>query len=341
MVVFTNIFFKKRQHPVLPSVNNTQRQENVSSLNTTKYYEAPPFNNITQYHDISHQFVSFDDSIYDGRRLGNQIFGFAAVLFVAQLTGLRPVLKNSTKRLLLEDVFQLNLERVDNLCPCYTIDEVRHLSYDQNTEKKILKAANKSILMKGFRQSWKYTMMIEHRLRRHLLFKDEIRRFAEDFLQRNIPPRWKKAGFVRVGIHVRRGDNTKESSFKIGYTVANATYFENAMKFFIERYIRVQFIAMSDDPAWIIENIVNPNNTSSTVMVNVTYSLGHSVGHDMAILSLCDHVIMSTGTFGWWGAWLAKGTTIYYKDWPRPGSTLYHHFIKEDFFSPSWIPMTS
>ncbi|ELT91392.1 hypothetical protein CAPTEDRAFT_40726, partial [Capitella teleta] len=57
---------------------------------------------------------------------------------------------------------------------------------------------------------------------------------------------------------------------------------------------------------------------------------------DLAILSMSEHVIITTGSFGWWGAWLANGTTIYYSDWPRNNSTLSKGFVKEDYFMPHW-----
>ena len=61
---------------------------------------------------------------------------------------------------------------------------------------------------------------------------------------------------------------------------------------------------------------------------------------DLAIMSMMEHMIMTTGTYGWWGAWLANGRTVYYQKWPRPNSTLSKGFVREDFFPPYWIPMT-
>ena len=37
---------------------------------------------------------------------------------------------------------------------------------------------------------------------------------------------------------------------------------------------------------------------------------------DMAIMSLCDHIIITAFTFGWWGAWLSKGNVVYLHDYP-------------------------
>jgi len=74
--------------------------------------------------------------------------------------------------------------------------------------------------------------------------------------------------------------------------------------------------------------------------LNVTFLETLSAGKDMAILSSCQHVIMSTGSYGWWAAWLAGGTTIYYSDWPRKGSELDGITNHEDLFLPNWIGMT-
>ena len=61
------------------------------------------------------------------------------------------------------------------------------------------------------------------------------------------------------------------------------------------------------------------------------------------MLASCDHVIMTVGTYGWWGAYLAGGDVVYYwdreqclHDPPLPVE------IKrpQDFFLPSWVPLT-
>ena len=35
-----------------------------------------------------------------------------------------------------------------------------------------------------------------------------------------------------------------------------------------------------------------------------------SIGHDMAVMSLCNHTILSYGTFGYWSGFLAGGSVI-------------------------------
>jgi galactoside 2-L-fucosyltransferase 1/2 len=69
------------------------------------------------------------------------------------------------------------------------------------------------------------------------------------------------------------------------------------------------------------------------------YSIGQDATVDLALMSMCGGVIQTTGTYGWWGAWLANATSVYYSNYPAKDSALAHGFNKEDFFLPSWIPM--
>jgi galactoside 2-L-fucosyltransferase 1/2 len=50
-------------------------------------------------------------------------------------------------------------------------------------------------------------------------------------------------------------------------------------------------------------------------------------------------VIVTSGTFGWWGAWLSGGTTVYFKGYPRPESWLASQVSKNDYYPKGWIPM--
>ena len=44
----------------------------------------------------------------------------------------------------------------------------------------------------------------------------------------------------------------------------------------------------------------------------MVYSGLNTPERDMALLSLCEHTVVSVGSFGWWSAWLANGVTVYY-----------------------------
>ena len=87
-------------------------------------------------------------------------------------------------------------------------------------------------------------------------------------------------------------------------------------------------MVLSDDPAWCREHI---NAT------NIAYSTEHSPIVDLAIASLCDHAIITIGTFGWWAAWFANGITITQRNLPKKGSALSRRLHREDHYKREWI----
>ena len=113
----------------------------------------------------------------------------------------------------------------------------------------------------------------------------------------------------------------------------NKDYLLKAMSWFRRQHKDTFFVVVSDDKKWCRDNIPGKD----VIFSNYTEPM-----HDMAILSLCNHVVISTGTFGWWGAWLAGGTVVYCSDYPRPGSYLANHSLfREDYYPPSWIGMSN
>jgi len=290
------------------------------------------------------RYVSFHGGFADGRGLGNQMFNLAAVVYVAALTGRQPGILTFHYKIALDEVFDLGIQRFTNLCPCYTFGEDGSLWYDRRVEdlvngSRAKEALGKSIFLSGFFQSWKYTLNVERRLRRHFTLLPEVSQFVENFLAESAPPGW-LAGYVRVAVHVRRGDVLTRDKREFGYTTPGHSYFARAMRYFVDRFNRVQFIVVSEDTDWCRQNLVGFATTTLRQRVNVTVVKRHSRGEDFAIAASCEHVIMSTGTYGWWAAWLARGITIYYADWPRNGSALASKFRREDFFPPTWIGMT-
>lgn len=181
-----------------------------------------------------------------------------------------------------------------------------------------------NITLNGFLQSWKYFQHIAPTIREKFTFQPFYRNLAKTFLD-SIGSKSR----TLIGIHVRRGDFTQHYYSRCGYTYANASYFQRAMELYRKDFKNALFVVISDDMRWCKENIAASD---------VIYSLFSDPITDLALMSMCDHVIMTGGTFGWWGSWLAGGKVIYLKDWPMPGSWLdLYGMVKEDFFLPGWI----
>lgn len=270
-------------------------------------------------------------------RLGNHLFQYAAVWYVAWLTGRKPNFQMLLKRSKLEAVFDLVTEPSVNSKRCPVIRFIHRPLYGYDDRVKHLKNVNEniSIHLDGTFCSWRYTQPVEDQLRKRLQFHRNLTTFAEQFLYDNLPRKWNAYTFIRVGVHVRRGDFLDKPQRRNGFIVASKEYLERAMTYYIERYSPVQFIVASDDIDWCRKNIelssLNQEN------INITFSIAHSAEQDLALLASCNCSIMTTGTFSWWASWLTHGSTVYYENFSRPRSSLWKRSKAADFFPPSWI----
>ena len=198
--------------------------------------------------------------------------------------------------------------------------------------------ANKNYIHKSYLQSWKYFRNVEQDIRKQFTFRDDIIdkartsiQFAVQSKRAPVPP-W----ITVVGIHVRRGDYLKQHNIKYGYQLATKSYVDKAMKYFRDKYKKPKFLVFTnpnpDDVKWCKENVKGSD---------VIFIQGNSREVDLCALSMCNHTITTVGSFGWWGAFLANGTTIYFKDVAKNGSALRKDFSKDmsDYFYPGWIGM--
>ena len=125
-----------------------------------------------------------------------------------------------------------------------------------------------------------------------------------------------------VAIHVRRTDRINFDNYEFSDFKWYKSYIEKAMKHLKADYKDLSFIFLSDDIAWCKDNFHGPH---------IHFSHGTSVGFDLALLALCDHVILTVGTFGRNGAWLGEHKSVIYSKYfgvPR--------FYNNDFFMKSW-----
>ncbi|ELU12036.1 hypothetical protein CAPTEDRAFT_94631 [Capitella teleta] len=133
-----------------------------------------------------------------------------------------------------------------------------------------------------------------------------------------------------VAVHIRRGDFITRNLQRNGFAVASLGYLIRAMERFKKKDPNVFFVVASDDIKWARNHLTG---------IDVKFSVGLSAAEDFALLANCDHIIISSGSFGWWAAWLNGGMTIYYKGFPRKGSRLWSHTDIDQYYYPQWIGM--
>lgn len=209
------------------------------------------------------------------------------------------------------------------------VEESAYATYDPSLEN--LPAGDTTL--QGYYQSWKYFQEYASDIRQQLTFRPKFLTPATEFLAsinngscRNCRPK------TFVGVHVRRGDRVAIRHFRKRYSVASEGYLRKAMDYFRQKYDDVHFVVCSDSMKWC--------NKTLGGQKDVTFSLTRRHGTDLAILSLCNHTVFTVGTFGWWAAWLAGGTAVYYPDQVNVSTTLYDQLKVDDYFIPDWIPIT-
>lgn len=191
---------------------------------------------------------------------------------------------------------------------------------------------NQHVQLLGYLQSFLYFAAYEPELRCQFKFSYDVTRRAAKLLSMHLKSLRiaKDPAVTLVAVHVRRGDKLSKAVKDIGGTVAPKEYILKAKDYFIKKYSRVVFVVCSDSMHWCTENFPAEN----TVFVR-----GRNSVEDLAVMSLCQHAIMTVGTFGWWMAWLVNGETVYYSRRFLPGSSLSRQWNVSHHYPSHWIPM--
>jgi hypothetical protein len=118
-----------------------------------------------------------------------------------------------------------------------------------------------------------------------------------------------------VGIHARRGD--KNGEFHMFNAWSHDTGYIQRAKDLTHRLFKgnILFVVATDDHFWVQatmgslpELVISPFVTSAACKMEINC---HEPLIDMALLSLCDAVVVSgSSTFSWWSAYLSADTSV-------------------------------
>jgi galactoside 2-L-fucosyltransferase 1/2 len=169
-------------------------------------------------------------------------------------------------------------------------------------------------------------------VRKAFTFKAELSEYAAAVWDRN-----SDGTNARVGVHVRRTDMVAHylgGLTELGNTKTPTHWLADALDYFRTKYRKsdVRFVVVSDDPAWALQQDffraadvhvhTNSDGSAPRDVIHNGHELSKAVQdeqfRDLAVLAHADHAILSTGTFGWWGAWLGpdarRGEVLYCPD---------------------------
>ncbi|XP_013772668.2 galactoside 2-alpha-L-fucosyltransferase 2-like [Limulus polyphemus] len=253
--------------------------------------------------------------------------GTLATLYgLARLNKRKPFLQLYTANFL-RQYFQINLPVTLKLW-----EKNKKLSYHNIgtfIQSRDVTLAKDVVILRGYKfpNSPTFYDFVRYEIKEQFRFIDSIDEYAESVLHQIQQTRSVE---TFIGIHVRRTDMVKVMKRHKSF-LPGSEYFNKSMDYFLSRYQNVAFVVASDDRKWCQENLIHPN------LVIAPHP--PSPAHDMAVLSKCNHSIITVGTFGTWAAYLAGGETIYFKAFP-PKHPYLKSYPYEYMYLPEWTGMS-
>jgi galactoside 2-L-fucosyltransferase 1/2 len=253
-------------------------------------------------------------------RLGNVLFGFATAyglsldhschLYIGPnvIRELGQYFEINLPNLLTESELNriLSIQQIYNHCTYFP--ELFHPNKSQNIE------------LIGFWQVHKYFVNHTNQIRNQLRFKETILSEAKNFIKTNISSTISNL----VGIHIRRGDF-------IGLRqISSDKFIFDAMTYYKRKYGSVKFIFVSDDKSYC-RNVFGKRNDTFFTPDSFNPAM------DMAVVTLCDHAIITVGTYGWWAGFLLHNRTGEILTDAKPNHNPLDVDCESSIFFPSWF----
>ncbi|XP_041377339.1 galactoside alpha-(1,2)-fucosyltransferase 2-like [Gigantopelta aegis] len=305
---------------------------NTGVINTKGISQLLNVTDKKQQISFSHGTFYLATNIIKGVGLGNLIYMYASLVGLANSRNMTVALQANHP---LRKMFHLKAMFFPKTIMFKTFKRVTSEKCCMYDETFLEMPRNRNYTIDSLLQSWKYFSHVESNIRHQLRFKDHIKSVAEKRI-REIREKYqsKSPGEITlIGVHIRRGDKDSKIARKNGNYVAPPEYIKNAMAYYVSRFSNCVFVVCSDTMTWVGKHV---KTNSGMELISET----NSPQVDMAILSLCNHTIMTVGTFGWWGGYLAGGTVLYYKNpYDEKDQFWSKVFNMADYYPSHWIPM--
>ncbi|XP_043190818.1 galactoside alpha-(1,2)-fucosyltransferase 2-like [Amphibalanus amphitrite] len=141
-------------------------------------------------------------------------------------------------------------------------------------------------------------------LRREFEFSARLQQQAQTFLHY---ARGKRSTVTFIGVHVRRTDYRAYIETKYKGALPDEEYLSRALDFYRRRYADALFIVCSDELDYVAKQLHVRESKDIVLAGNRNLE---DPGRDMALLAACNHSVVTVGTYGFWGAYLAGGTVL-------------------------------
>lgn len=261
-------------------------------------------------------------------RLGNQMGEYATLYALAKMNG-RPAFIPAEMHSSLAPIFRISLPVLHGA----TASRIPWHNYHLNDwmEEQYRHLPWEYVRLTGYPCSWTFYHHLRPEILREFTLHDHVREEAQAYLRGLRVNGSRPATFV--GVHVRRGDYVHVMPNVWKGVVADRGYLQQALDRFRARHPAPVFVVTSNGMAWCRENI----DASRGDVVFAGDGVEGSPAKDFALLTQCNHTVMTIGTFGIWAAYLAGGETIYLANYTLPDSPFLKVFKPEAAFLPEWF----
>lgn len=206
------------------------------------------------------------------------------------------------------------------------------------------------IYVNGYLNSYKYFVEHFEEIKNEFTFGENVRRSARKLLVESLAENGlSQENCTIIAVHLRRGDFLNDFILAHGHTPASEDYLQRAVNFFETRLFDKAITPKSKCLAFVLFG--NEYDWNSDASLNITL-LHPKQSHfvlidpektspeaDMVAMSICDHIAISTGSYGWWAAFFNRGLVTYQKEFARPNSSHFAEYEPDDYFLPHWIPL--
>jgi len=238
--------------------------------------------------------------------LGDKISAYAAVWGLSHANGMIPVIPNYLKQefslffknLSIKSDFQLHIRKDCNLRYTTLNEDLK-----QTNNRSVTIPEDENVELQGVRFSHYLDVYNPYRsdLIREFSFKEDIMDLARDIF-RAISFKYTDNELTYIGIHVRRKQYKNFAIRWIRGNLAGRKYVYNAMTVMESKFPSPVYIVLGDDMDWC-KKYLNFTEFNMEFIQNDPIL-------DLAVLSSCNHSIITHGKLGFWGAYLSQGNVI-------------------------------
>lgn len=193
-------------------------------------------------------------------------------------------------------------------------------------DSEVLEAPDNVYLM-GFWISEKYFKDIEDIIRKEFTVKT-----PQTGKNKEIAEMLLNTESVSLHVRVREQEYSKHPEWREQYEIHNLDYYEQCIKYIVDKVKSPHFFVFSDDIPWAKENLKIPFPTTF-----VGHNDASTDYEDMRLMSQCKHNIISNSTFSWWGAWLNTNPDKIVSA-PKEFTRL-ENFDSKDVYPNEWIKL--